>query len=1125
MYTMLASRSDFSLGESIISAKSLVSEAQKVGQKAVAMTDTMSVTGMIDFSTKAKDAGIKPIIGARLRISENALWRPNKDLKETKKHMPKAYFLTFYARSERGLKALFRLLSLANDEDHFYYTSKLDWHEVSDELMQLSQADCAIVLGDEQGVYQHAEFDKILDFLVTHCCAVYAPIVAVNTPYYGTINKRSIELHQQSNGAVKLLAIRPTLYGEGEADAQEIMTAVCENTKASDGYFRSRFNRNLHPMDLKSFVLEAKACGEHLTKRGVAGAGALILQALQETVRFVDAVTYEWKKQPPSLPKLAADEFKAVVAECQKGFVERFRQPMFGHIPTAQEQREVYLPRLKYELSVLEKLGFSPYFLTVQDIVRYAKTNGILVGPGRGSVGGSLVAYLMGITDIDPIRFGLLFERFINPERLDLPDADLDFMSERRHEIVAYLINKFGKDKVAGVSNFGTLGAASAMRDVGRVMGLSEREYSCSKFVPKLHGQSVDLPTARNDVSEIADFANRNIAIWPIMERLEGSIRNFSQHAAGIVVAAEPLTEFAVVEKRKEDAVVCWDKRVIEEQGLVKIDLLGLTTLDVIKLALDYIEEGTGKRLALNQIPLDDAAVLKAFAEGKTTGVFQFESGGMKKLLRDLGSLTGTVTFEDITACTALYRPGPMESGMMDSFAKRKRGDESIEYIHPNAQEFTEATYGILVYQEQVMKVAQTIAGYTGPEADKLRKIMGKKLPEEMAKQREKFVKGCVATVGADETWADKLFTQIEGWAGYGFNKSHAAAYSLISYQAMYLKVNHPLEFYAAAMTMLGEDKLLGLMRDAKDQGVTIAFPDINKSSTRFELVRLAKEIVIPFQRVKGISIKTAEAIMKAREAGPFPSKADFIARVEKRACNSRAQDALDKVGAFAMIEPSQPSANDPARIKDQIELLPGLVSEYVPIGREMHRDKATREAVLELVDEYRTTHGPGSTGAEGIPPKPHFGRSARIMIVTDAPNADEEASGIMGFARSYEAVMKAMTDAELAMTDVYWTSLIKRPKSGRQVSGDEISTYKPYFERELEILKPTTIVLLGSQVVRMLLPTFKGKASDAAGDVLYFNDLDANVVIGFNPGEIWHAPEKQENMNKVFAVAKELVQ
>lgn len=745
MFTMLASRTDFSLGESIIPASGLVEQAQKVGQKAVAMTDTMSVTGMVEFSKSAAKAGVKPIIGVRLRISENATWRPNKDLKEKKKDMPKAFFLTFYVRSEAGLKALYRLLTLANEEPFFYYTAKLNWSDVLAELMNLAPADYALVLGDEQGIYQHAHFDSvILKDIQTWCLPAYLPIVAINTPYYGRINMRSMELHSITK--LPLLAIRPTLYAAGEADSQEIMTAICENTKASDGWFRSRYNRDLHPMGLRDFVAEAKACGEHLVQRGIPDAGQMIAKALQETVSFVDLVRYEWKKAEPSLPKLAADEFKAMAAECQKGFVERFKEPMFGHIPTVQEQREVYLPRLKYELGVIEKLGFAPYFLTVQDIVRHAKNSGILVGPGRGSVGGSLIAYLMGITDIDPIRFGLLFERFINPERLDLPDADLDFMSERRHELVEYLIAKFGADRVAGVSNFGTLGAPSAMRDVGRVMGLSERDYSVSKFVPKLHGQTVDLPTARAEVGEIADFANKNILIWPIMERLEGTIRNMAQHAAGIVVAGAPLTEFAVVEKRKEDAVVNWDKRVIEEQGLVKIDLLGLTTLDVIGLAADYVREGTGQDLKLNQIPLDDPAVLKAFADGKTTGIFQYEGGGAKRMLTDMFKSTGVpLTFDDVSAVSALNRPGPLEAGLDKIYIDGRAGNLSVTYPSKYVEPILEETFGAIVYQEQVMQISKDLSGFTGADADVLRKAIGKKDAKLMDKMEKQFIEGAAA--------------------------------------------------------------------------------------------------------------------------------------------------------------------------------------------------------------------------------------------------------------------------------------------------------------------------------------------------------------------------------------------
>jgi DNA polymerase-3 subunit alpha len=376
---------------------------------------------------------------------------------------------------------------------------------------------------------------------------------------------------------------------------------------------------------------------------------------------------------------------------------------------------------------------------------------------------------------------------------------------------------------------------------------------------------------------------------------------------------------------------------------------------------------------------------------------------------------------------------------------------------------------------------------------------------------------------GMNSAVAEKLWGDILGFAQYSFNKSHAAAYTLISYQAMYLKTNYPLAFYAAAMTMFDEDKLFGLLRDAKDQGVSVVYPDINRSSTRFELNPANNEIIVPFQRIKGISIKTAGAILKAREAGPFTSKADFIARVERRMVNVRVQNALDLVGAFASVEPSQPPANDSTRIKDQVDLLPGLVSAYVPIAREMHRDKTTRDALLDLVDEYRHKYGPGA-GDDGMPCKPYMGRAMRIMLVTDAPTSEEDTAGVLGFSRGSASIANAMNDADMSIADVYWTSVVKRPKSGKQVTAEQVAAYKPYLLREIEMLKPTVIVLLGSQAVRSLLPNFKGKASESAGEVIYFNDLDANVVLGFNPGEVYFDPTKQDQMNKIFNVAKELI-
>lgn len=1118
MHTILAARTDFSVGESILSAADIVKQAKALGQSVVGITDTMSVTGMISFTNQAKKAGVRPVIGTRLRLTDNPTWRPAKG--EKKKHMPKEYYLTAYALTSEGIKALFRLLTKGNSEDRFYYVSKLGFEDLYGELKGLSAGDVAICLGEDSSVLTHPEYKEIARKIGSLCEDTYAPFVAIHTPYYGLINCRSAEVINEVGSRIKPLTIRPGLYLEGEADTQEIMTAISSGAKISDGWFRSRFNRDLDLVSLARMIPEVKSCAEHMSRRtgtSLADCIAYFKDGLEQTKTLADLVSYEWKKADVSLPKMAENEYEALAKECSAGWKSRFSGDVFGHRPTQADLASKYLPRLKYELSILKRLNFSGYFLLVQDIVRFSKSNGILVGPGRGSVGGSLVAYLMGITDCDPIRFNLLFERFINPDRLDLPDADLDFMSTRRHEVIEYLVDKYGPEYVAGVSNFGTLAAASSIRDVGKVLGISEREYSISKMVPKNHGSNVPLPECRKEVAEIEEFASNHPVAWSIMEKLEGTIRNFSQHAAGIVIGGEPLVNRAVLEKRKEDQVVCWDKKIVEDQGLVKVDILGLAALDIMASALRYIKERHGKTIDLNSIPLTDPLVLKNFAEARTTGIFQFESGGMRKLLKELGA-DGSITFEDITAATALYRPGPMESGMMESFYKRKQGQEPIEYDHPLMESVLETTFGVIVYQEQVMNISRVIAGYSGADADKLRKIMGKKQPEAMAAERDKFVQGAIETIDCDEKWAGALFDKIEGFAGYGFNLSHSVEYTLISYQCMWLKVNFPVEFYAATLTTMSEEKLPGLIKDALENGVHVDTPDINNSTNRFEIVTDTR-LVMPFQKAKGISEKTAAAIMEARESGPFEDKANFLTRVEKRRCNARHQEVLDRIGAFARIEPGQLPSNHPDRIAGQIELLPGLISAHVPIDRDMHRDKGARAAIDEIVSSYRA-----SKDTDGLPVKPVFGRNARFMIISDGPGNEEDVAGLMGVSRSNNAVIEAILNAGLDVSDYYWTGLIKRPKKGRMISPDEIKMFAPYLDREIRALEPPVIVLMGSTTTRNFISDFKGKASDQAGKVIYNPHLNANLVVAFSPGEIYHDPEKQNNMNTVFTTVAELL-
>ena len=569
----------------------------------------------------------------------------------------------------------------------------------------------------------------------------------------------------------------------------------------------------------------------------------------------------------PCLPKMADDEFLSLVNGCKAGWRERFSQEVWGHQPTADELATTYKERLAFELGVLRKMNFSGYFLLVQEIVNWAKDNGVRVGPGRGSVGGSLVAYLMGITDVDPIRFGLLFERFINPDRTDLPDADLDFESGKRHMVVDYIINRWGRENVAGIVNFSTLGPASALRDTARMHELDPWEYACSKQMEKEHGVSLSLEESAERVPDIGKFKAERPVIWDHAIRLEGANRTLSQHAAGVIVAGEPVTNRAVVRMHKEEdslPVVQWDKTKVEDFGLIKLDILGLSTLDLIGLALDYILERHGKKINILTLPLDDQRVLQAFGRGETKGVFQFEGGGMTKLLKDM-ALGGTLTFNDLCAATALFRPGPLDAGLCDRYVQVRQGASHAYYDHPLLEECLSETFGIITYQEQVMKLCRVLCGFTPGEADGVRKAIGKKDAEKMAEYAVRFVDGAV-TSGMEKHKAENLWETILGFAGYAFNKSHSAEYSLISWVTMWLKVYYPAEFFAAAMTVIDkEEKLAGLVLDARARGLQVLPPDLNISSNRIEIEGDDK-LYAPFQAIKGISSNVAASILKLRE-------------------------------------------------------------------------------------------------------------------------------------------------------------------------------------------------------------------------------------------------------------------
>jgi len=1113
----LSVRSDFSLGESTLKIKDIVSRAVELGYKSVALVDTMTVSSMITMSKEASKQGIKPIVGCRLRVVDEPTDRTKP--KDRKNNPNYEFYPKVYVLNEQGLKDLFAALTKANSEEQYFYVPRLG----HDDLMELLAAgNVAVSTGDIYSVFHHPDYARIIDRMVASAGAskCFVELVAVNTPLYDTLNMRALDTAQ--NRQLPTLATRPVLYATVEdADARDILSTIVSNHKIKDPWRHVPYMRDLYFQALPEFMQEVKAAkgryqqDDHgLWRQGVENIGAL-----------ADLVEYEWKKQPVTLPKLVDDEYGELVRLVKEGWKERLTKPTLGYQPDPSILPQ-YKDRLAFELQTLKEMGFENYFLVVRDLVMWSKSNNVRVGPGRGSVGGSLIAYLLHITDVDPLRFGLIFERFINPERLDLPDADLDFMSSRRHEVIEYLTDTYGTEQVAGISNYGTLGSASAMRDAARVYELNPLDYTCSKLVPSVHGKSHSLEEAAEEVPEIDAYRQKYPEQWAHSVKLQGVMRSLGRHAAGIVVAGEPIANRGVVERRKGEPTVNWDKRVVEEQGLIKMDILGLSTLDVLEIAREMIQKNHRIDVDYLSIDLDDKEVLEAFARGETTAVFQFESPGMKGLLRDLAK-EQPLTFEEISAATALYRPGPMDSGLMDDYVSIRQGLNRVHYEHPNMEEALRETEGVIVYQEQVMRLARDLAGFTMAGADHLRKAMGKKDPEMMAKQREKWVEGCKSHSGMSENAASLLFDKIEAFAGYAFNKSHSVEYSIISFWAMWLKVRYPAEFYAASMSIAKEERLPQLVKDAQEHNIFVVPPDINKSGEYFEIgydaQRQQNVLITPFGRIKGVSNNSANAIFAAREkkGGPFTSKDDFLEHVNKTKCNKRIQANLDAVGAFAEIE-NQTPARHPDRLKDQMQLMPGLIVESIKADRKIDSGKFTKAKVIQLVQETRQCENCSLKGS--VHPTPKMGSKPKFMVVTDHPNFSEEKDGQMMSGVASDYMKAALKEHGLSVKDGYFTSLVKAPKSEKQLTNEQINGCKDYLMREIEILKPPVIFAAGGNAIRTLVPGIKGGFAELCGQVHFMADYDASVVFGINPQMIYMDPGKQEMLNEAMGKVAEMV-
>jgi DNA polymerase-3 subunit alpha len=901
----------YSLLDGAIKVEDLARRAKELGFSAVGISDHGNLFGSLHFYRAMKAEGIKPIIGMEAYFTTGS--RFDRGSKGTEDNITDRYnhHLILIAKDEKGLRNLMKLSTLAYKEG-FYYKPRIDYdllERYGEGLIALTACLKGVPtyyasLNDTKRAQEWVR--KFKDIFGED---LYLEIQANDLPEQETANRNLIEIARKYD--VKLIATNDSHYLMPEdREAHTVLMAIqMKKTlqEISAGSFRC-YNEGLHFASAQEVWRKFEGKFE--------GWEEALLNTLEVAEKVADSFDI-FENTSYLLPHYQVPKDTTLEQHLRDLALKGLRQRI--ERGQAKDTKE-YWDRLEYELEVISRMGFAGYFLIVQDFINWAKRRDIPVGPGRGSAAGSLVAYALGITDVDPIKHGLLFERFLNPERVSMPDIDVDFCQERRDEVIDYVKEKYGRGNVAQIITYNVMKAKQTLRDVARALGIPySTADQLAKLIPQGDVQGTWLSLEEmyltplevlkerygshrgdieDNVSRFRKLCRENPEIDRLVKialKLEGLTRHTSLHAAGVVIAPEPLEDLIPLYYDRDGSVATqYDMAGLEEMGLLKMDFLGLKTLTELKAMRDLVRERKGVDVDFLTLPLDDPEVYRLLQEGRTTGVFQLESRGMKELLRRLKP----DSFEDIVAVLALYRPGPLKSGLVDRYINRKHGKEPVEYPFPELEEVLKETYGVIVYQEQVMKMSQILAGFTPGEADTLRKAIGKKKKDLMDQMREKFIKGAVER-GYPEDKILKLWEDIEKFASYSFNKSHSVAYGYISYWTAYMKAHHPEEFFAVKLTTEKNDsKFINLIKDAKVMGFNILPPDVNKSEVGFK-IEGPKRIRFGIGRIKGVGEETAQAIVRAREKGPFRGIQDFVMRVDGRKVNRRVIEALIKAGAF----------------------------------------------------------------------------------------------------------------------------------------------------------------------------------------------------------------------------------
>lgn len=871
---------EYSLLDGAIKIDELIEQASIYRLPAIAITDHGNLHGAVKFYKKATKAGIKPIIGCEVYVAPNSRHDRVKTGIDVGLTDEAAFHLVLLARNTDGYKNLTTLVTKAYLEG-FYYKPRIDkdlLEQYSGGLIGLS----ACLKGEVPYCLKHGNIDRARESALGYKNILgpenfYLEIQDNKLPEQDEVNKQLIDLSQELH--IPLVATQDCHYLKREdAKAHDMLLCIQTGKLVKD---KKRMRMGSDEFYFKSPDEMKQSFHD-------------IPEAIANTRLIADRCNLDLAIGRNLLPRYEVPNGASAASYLEELVFDGLKVRLRGNSPAN------YLDRLKQELRAIKKMGYSSYFLIVWDFIRYAKKNGIPVGPGRGSVAGSLAAYCLGITEIDSIKYGLLFERFLNPERISMPDIDVDFCRDRRHEVISYVSEKYGKDHVAQVITFGTMAAKAAIRDVGRVLSIPYAKVDrIAKLIPMGNNASIESSLkVEPQLRELYDNNSEVKELLDIAKRLEGLSRHASTHAAGVVIAPEMLTDFMPLYKNPSDPTITtqFDMGSVEDMGLLKFDFLGLKTLTILEKTMSYIKR-QGIEINLAEIPLDDEHVYRLLSSGKTIGIFQLESSGMRDILIRMQPNR----FEDLIALVALYRPGPLGSGMIEDFIRRKKGEIEVKYELPQLKEILDETYGVILYQEQVMKIANKIANFSLGQADILRKAMGKKLIEEMGDQKDVFISGAIAN-GIPERKAARLFELVALFAEYGFNKSHSAAYAYLAYQTAYLKMHYPVEFMTANLSAdIGDtDKVVKIINECRSMSIEILSPDINESEREFKIV--GSSIRFGLEAIKGVGSSAIESILAARQNSRFSSFEEFLSRVNKannKKVNKRVIEGLIKAGAF----------------------------------------------------------------------------------------------------------------------------------------------------------------------------------------------------------------------------------